>query len=200
MIKKMIVTKLPFSFAAAATVTVATAAGRKQLTWAEVGNSRPEKSAGGDGRGGGGKWCSPKHGKRTQASSWIPPPIGTVKCNIDAAFFEDINSAGVSMVVRDVEGRFITARTTLIKGLRCVKEGEAIGLLEALSWIRTLDYPNVMFEVDAKTVHEATKEHANVDTEFGGIMERCRNLVATERGYLVHFVRRQTNEIAQCVS
>lgn len=76
----------------------------------------------------------------TRSRTWTPPPIGSVKCTIDAAFFDDIQSAGVSMVVRHDEGRFLMARTTLIKGVCCVKEGEAIGLLEALSWIRNLDF------------------------------------------------------------
>lgn len=94
---------------------------------------------------------------------WTAPSIGTVKCNVDAVFFDDINTAGVSMVVRDEEGKFLVARTKLIKGLGCVKEGEAIGLLEALSWLRNLGLPSIIFEVDAKIVYLVVK-NTNADS------------------------------------
>ncbi|XP_073313582.1 uncharacterized protein [Primulina huaijiensis] len=137
---------------------------------------------------------------RKQYGSWTPPPSGTVKCNIDAAFFDDIKSAGISMVVRNEEGRFLMARTNLIKGLCCVREGEAIGLLEALSWIRNSNYPKVLFEVDALTVYNAMTESVADITEFGGIMGRCRDIVATNSGFSVHFTRRQANEIAHVLA
>ncbi|XP_075492415.1 uncharacterized protein LOC142530463 [Primulina tabacum] len=140
---------------------------------------------------------SQEAGPRNQTCRWTPPLIGAVKCNIDAAFFEDIKSAGISMVVRDEEGRLLMARTNLIKVLRCVKEGEAIGLLEALSWIRNSDYSNVLFEVDAMTVYHAMKETTVDRTEFGGIMGICRDIVATNPGFSVHFTRRQANEKLQ---
>ncbi|XP_073300593.1 uncharacterized protein [Primulina huaijiensis] len=143
---------------------------------------------------------SQKAETRPQASSWTPPPTGAVKCNNDAAFFDDIQSAGVSMVMRDAKGRFIIARTTLVKILRCVKEGEAIGLLEALSWIRNMDYSNVMFEVDAQTLHLAMRGNVNDNMEFGGIMESCRDIVASKPGFSVHFVRKQANEIAHMLA
>ncbi|XP_073064130.1 uncharacterized protein [Primulina eburnea] len=139
-------------------------------------------------------------GTRPQANLWTPPPNGVVKCNIDAAFFDDIQTAGVSMVMRDAEGRFVMARTSLIKGLRCVKEGEAIGLLEALSWIRNLDYPTVMFEVDAQIVHLAMRGNEKDNTEFGEIMESCRDIVSSKPGFSVHFVRRQANEVAHVLA
>ncbi|XP_075485321.1 uncharacterized protein LOC142525036 [Primulina tabacum] len=137
---------------------------------------------------------------RNHYGIWTPPPSGTVKCNIDAAFFDDIKSAGISMVVRNDEGRFLMARTNLIKGLCCVREGEAIGLLEALSWIRNSNYPKVLFEVDALTVYNAMTESAVDITEFGGIMGRCRDIVATNPCFSVHFTRRQANEVAHVLA
>ncbi|XP_073019289.1 uncharacterized protein [Primulina eburnea] len=71
-------------------------------------------------------------------------------------FFDDIKSAGISMVVRNDE---------------------------------------VLFEVDALTVYNAMTESAAEITEFGGIMGRCRDILATNPGFSVHFTRRQAKEI-----
>lgn len=62
-------------------------------------------------------WISTnEQNKETQEKSednhiyrWIAPPFGLVKSNIDAAFFDDIKSTGVSMVIRDDEGKFLSA-------------------------------------------------------------------------------------------
>lgn len=37
-------------------------------------------------------------------ASWNPPPLGSLKCNIDAAFFESINLSGFGMCIRDHGG------------------------------------------------------------------------------------------------
>nr|GMD70689.1 uncharacterized protein LOC109152773 [Ipomoea batatas] len=38
---------------------------------------------------------------------WQPPPVGKVKCNVDAALFEDV--MGFGAVVRDHNGKFVAA-------------------------------------------------------------------------------------------
>ncbi|XP_073119689.1 uncharacterized protein [Henckelia pumila] len=97
---------------------------------------------------------------------WTPPPPGFLKCNIDAAFFEDINqAAGVGMVVRDEEGLI-----------------------------------NVLLEVDAQQVYYAVKAKYNDLTEFGGIIDNCRNFLAIQPSLSVHFVRRQANEVAHVLA
>ncbi|KAL8517289.1 hypothetical protein ACS0TY_015501 [Phlomoides rotata] len=51
---------------------------------------------------------------------------------------EDSSQMGVNMILRDdVEG-FVACRTLVVDGTWRVDEGEAIGLYEALSWIKGL--------------------------------------------------------------
>ncbi|CAJ2658230.1 unnamed protein product [Trifolium pratense] len=40
---------------------------------------------------------------------WIKPPMGTLKCNIDAACYSDLNRFCVAACVRDARGRFVKA-------------------------------------------------------------------------------------------
>lgn len=41
------------------------------------------------------------------------------------------------------EGKFIACRSRFFDGLPCVKEGEAIGMLEAMAWVQSLGYQKV---------------------------------------------------------
>lgn len=47
----------------------------------------------------------------TALLSWSKPPMGILKCNVNAAIFGDQNATGWSAVVRDSEGSFVRAVT-----------------------------------------------------------------------------------------
>ena len=69
---------------------------------------------------------------------WKLPPPGFVKCNIDAAVFHEEGKSSCRIVVRGSQGLFIHGASRLVDGLFQVKELEALGLREALSWIKNL--------------------------------------------------------------
>ncbi|KAK6117805.1 hypothetical protein DH2020_048432 [Rehmannia glutinosa] len=79
-------------------------------------------------------------------SYWHPPPNFVLKCNIDAAFSKSN------------------------KGTVGVLEGEGLGLLEALKWMKNLGFSSVIFELDAKGVVDAMKETEFDYSEFGKII------------------------------
>ncbi|KAL8526707.1 hypothetical protein ACS0TY_015781 [Phlomoides rotata] len=54
----------------------------------------------------------------------------------------DSGEMGFGMVLRDRCGSHIYSRTLDMSGLYTPEEGEAIGLFEALSWIKDLDVRN----------------------------------------------------------
>lgn len=66
---------------------------------------------------------------------WEKPRPSFFKYNINAAFFKNERIIGTGFVFRDEYGKFVVCRTRMWHGLYEVKEGEAFGLLEALSWI-----------------------------------------------------------------
>lgn len=49
------------------------------------------------------------------ARSWKPLPNGFLKCNLDAAIFNELNSFRVGVCVRGEQDNFIKAKTTLFK-------------------------------------------------------------------------------------
>ncbi|XVF41286.1 hypothetical protein PTKIN_Ptkin01aG0268300 [Pterospermum kingtungense] len=88
------------------------------------------------------------------------------------------------------------AKTLWYPGLFQIREGEAIGILEALSWVYDLGFQNVLFESDSKVVVDAINSKGEDMSEFGTIIGHCRNLLQRERGFSLHFIKRLANGCA----
>jgi hypothetical protein len=56
------------------------------------------------------------------------------------------------MCIFDHNGNFVQVKTMCYSPLLSVKEGEALGLLQAIRWIGNMGMDNVIFELDAKVV------------------------------------------------
>jgi hypothetical protein len=48
---------------------------------------------------------------------WEKPGLSEVKCNVDAAIFKEQGCYGVGMCLRDVNGKFIVAKTAWFYGI-----------------------------------------------------------------------------------
>ncbi|XP_073283689.1 uncharacterized protein [Primulina huaijiensis] len=95
---------------------------------------------------------------------------------------------------------FLRCRTCVIVGVFSVKEGEAMSLLEALSWVRRLGLKKVYFELDAKVVVEAIKSSDVGISEFGSIVQSCKDIIRCEHEFSTSFIRRQANECAHALA
>lgn len=93
--------------------------------------------------------------QRHQVSNSCKPPEGWMKINSDAACHLQTGKTGVACIIRDDQGRFIRARSTLVQGRAQTREIEAMGLREALSWTKEWRTHKCIFECDAKQVVEA---------------------------------------------
>ncbi|KAL8483327.1 hypothetical protein ACS0TY_026134 [Phlomoides rotata] len=59
---------------------------------------------------------------------------------------------GVGMILHDDVGGFVACRSLVLLGSYPSKLVEAMGLLEALSWIKSLGLQHVKIEVDSQLV------------------------------------------------
>ena len=75
-----------------------------------------------------------------------------LKLNIDASLFILPNRFSFALVVRDHLGQLVEARASCREGLVSPDVAEAIGLKEALSWIKDNSWSNVVVESDALVV------------------------------------------------
>ncbi|XVF41170.1 hypothetical protein PTKIN_Ptkin01aG0258300 [Pterospermum kingtungense] len=92
------------------------------------------------------------------------------------------------MVLRNEEGTFIAARTSVIPSRLSSKEGEIQGLLQAFDWVRSLGYSRTIFEVDAKAVVDAVLGQAVDMTVFGYMVKSCRLVLQLERDFSLYLL------------
>ncbi|KAL8475947.1 hypothetical protein ACS0TY_028560 [Phlomoides rotata] len=68
---------------------------------------------------------------------------------------DDTLEMGIGMILHDDSDSFISCRSLIFPGAYCVEVGEAMWLLEALSWIKQLGLEKEKNEMDAKMVVNA---------------------------------------------
>ncbi|KAL8515324.1 hypothetical protein ACS0TY_014147 [Phlomoides rotata] len=100
------------------------------------------------------------------------------------------------MVLRDEFGTFLEGRTKLLEGCPGVDVGEAIGFFEALSWLKEMDYGEVVVEGDAKIVVDAVNFAKVMNSVFGDCIHECKYILLTFLGLSVVFAKRSANSLA----
>lgn len=110
------------------------------------------------------------------AMCWERPKLGWVKCNVDAAIFSSQGKIGFGCVLRNSEGVFLIARCAGMAGNFGAREAEALGIREALSWLKGLQFPSVIVETDCLLVFQALVEEFSRSNGFGLIIDECRAL------------------------
>ncbi|XP_019192730.1 PREDICTED: uncharacterized protein LOC109187027 [Ipomoea nil] len=83
---------------------------------------------------------------------------------------------GYGWILRDAAGVVKGAATSTVQGIYSVREAEAIGAREALSWIKNKGWSQVVLETDAQVVTNAMVAYQNF-TPFGMIIAEVRGLL-----------------------
>lgn len=68
----------------------------------------------------------------TRTSSWVKPPTGTTKCNVDAAMFDNNTIMGYGMCFRNSLGQLLLGKSRFLLSFATVLEAESIALLESI--------------------------------------------------------------------
>lgn len=101
------------------------------------------------------------------------------------------------MIIRDHAGVFIRGKTMRFAGKVAVAEAEAVGVLEAVSWIKEFPSQPVVIETDSLLTVDALRKKQNNYLELGTIFEQCWYQCCSRIDVSVRFVRKQTNKAAQ---
>jgi ribonuclease HI len=137
----------------------------------------------------------------TAQPRWQPPSRGRVKCNMDAAFSEQLNRTGIGVCIRDEFGTFILAKIIPISPKLSVDTGEALALYHALEWLSDMAFDSVDFCSDSKSIIDAFNQSRMDVTETGHILSACRHLFQAHfTNSKVEFNRRQANEVAHTLA
>jgi hypothetical protein len=90
-----------------------------------------------------------------QHMHWQNPQHGWLKCNVDAAFQNEIEKTSAGWCIRDHLGQFVLAVSSWVQGRYAVIEGEAVALLGPIKELSQTGFKNVIFEPDSKYVADA---------------------------------------------
>lgn len=132
---------------------------------------------------------------------WIPPSLGQVKLNSDAAILTSPGRVGVGAVVRDHQGAIITAISSIVPGAFNPLYGEAIALREALRWCQQFRFQNLIVELDNQTlVNALAGEGGSWCSEFRGLIFDCLHLGSMIQGLQVRHTKREGNKLAHSLA
>ncbi|XP_062104232.1 uncharacterized protein LOC133815403 [Humulus lupulus] len=133
---------------------------------------------------------------------WSPPPPGFIKVNSDAALFSSPDRFSFAIVARNQSGELLEARAPCREGLVEPDFAEAIGIKEALSWIKAKGWRNVMVESDSLVSIQAIRSSTPLLSYFGRIIQDCRQIFSELQNCSVslNFVKRSANAVAHCIA
>lgn len=129
---------------------------------------------------------------------WQKPQLNRVKVNTDAAIFEHSNQYSYAFVARDHSRQLIEAHSNCKQGMVTPELAEAIGVKEALSWIKDCRYCNVEVETDCMQVVQAIRSSISSLSYWGRVTEECRSLWLSLKAsnVLIRFVKRSENRVS----
>ena len=140
-------------------------------------------------------------GFMTQADGkerWERPVEGALKVNTDAAIFSDSNKYSYSLVARDHKGELVEARSSCKQGNIDPVLAEAMGVREALSWVKNKGWYEAVVETDCLAVIQAIRCSSITLSYYGRVLEECKELLSQlkERNIALNFVKRSANQVA----
>ncbi|KAL8547905.1 hypothetical protein ACS0TY_007278 [Phlomoides rotata] len=111
--------------------------------------------------------------------------------NVNGVFFSDSLQTGVGMVLHDDQGEFVVYKTLVVDAFYD-DEGEALGLFEALSWIRSLGLERIIVELDAKNVSDAMLSNRSLNSMFGDFISSYKLLIGSPQDIKINLVHKMS--------
>ena len=136
------------------------------------------------------------NGNRRLLRTWVPPPIGWLKVNIDGAFCASSSSGGVGVIVRDSDGRIVAGMCKRLSHVMGPDMVEAMAGRVACVLATSYNLSPIVFESDCMKVINASKNEEVDNSSFGLIMEDVKALLGgLLSSFFVHVIR-EANMVA----
>ena len=124
--------------------------------------------------------------------AWTPPPDGCVKINFDGVTFNDINKAGLGVVIWDSFGQVLASLSEQIQLPFSSDLVEAMATARALSFVAELGFSRFILEGDSELIIKSNEDSL---APFGHILEVAKSTTDVNRVSFTH-VRRLGNAVA----
>ena len=129
-----------------------------------------------------------------------PPRSPYCKINFDGAIFQDLNMAGISVVIRNSDGQVIGTLSDKINLPASVNDVEALACRKAISFALELGVENVVLERDSETIIQALNADSTCASSFGHIIKDIRVLALDFDSICFSHVKRQGNTVANSLA
>lgn len=134
-----------------------------------------------------------------QHEKWTKPPIGWTKVNVDTTLDINGRKMGFGCVMRDSYGNFIAARELPWHGLFKPGEAEAIGVREALKWIKEMKLDHVQVETNCLQVIKGIQNQPMVSS-FDLIINDIEEIARDFSNLCFLFSKRSANKAAHMLA
>ncbi|GAU21829.1 hypothetical protein TSUD_176750 [Trifolium subterraneum] len=141
-----------------------------------------------------------QHPQDNPTSTWQPPPLGKLKCNVDASFFKNAGACGWGWCIRGSNGQFILAGSNILFEKLNIMEGEAMAIKEAMCESIQRGFTQVIFESDSKLVVDAILTRNVGVSELYSIISCIQSMLLSHPNFEVKFVKRQANMVAHTLA
>jgi ribonuclease HI len=139
-------------------------------------------------------------GMISRNTGWSPPAIPSLKLNVDAHSLSD-GRWGLGFILRRSDGSPVVVRTSVIVSFEEAVLAEALGIQEALKWIKNNNLANIIVESDAKIVVEAIQGNRSENRRYWGlVVAHCKAQPKELDRISVRWVRRIGNVVAHNIA
>ena len=127
---------------------------------------------------------------------WEPPPTDWFKINFDGAVSQEMDEAGLGIIIRNDHGLIMTALTQVIPLLTSVEMVEVLVARRALIFALELSFDHIILEGDSNIAIRAMMCDSYSAASFGHILSDIKSLDAQFRHVVFSHTRRQGNKVA----
>uniref|UniRef100_A0A803PKP8 Reverse transcriptase domain-containing protein n=1 Tax=Cannabis sativa TaxID=3483 RepID=A0A803PKP8_CANSA len=107
---------------------------------------------------------------------------------------------GVGMVARTAAGAVIEARQILHSGVVSPLLAEAVGIKEALSWIKNKRWSDLVLETDCLNVVHDFNSNKPMISPYGFVIKDCKAILEHLVNVSIVFVKRSANKVAHALA
>ncbi|GKV23955.1 hypothetical protein SLEP1_g33625 [Rubroshorea leprosula] len=137
---------------------------------------------------------------KQQQSSWVRPPTGFLKVNVDASFSPQTGCAALAMVGRNFKGEICVGESWLAMASSPLM-AEAVALCKAAKYMESMGAQNVLFESDNQAlILSLLQAHKPIPWEIKSIILALREISHRHPQFMISFIPRKDNKVADWVA
>ncbi|GMI64622.1 hypothetical protein like AT4G29090 [Hibiscus trionum] len=131
---------------------------------------------------------------------WRPPPIGSIKINVDGAFHPSTGAAGIGIVARDAEGTLLLGRATYLDTVADSTSAELQAISAGVLLGVEAGWQGFILESDAALLINRLCRAGEDASTLRRQLQDIRSLIDTVSSLRLHYVPREANTLAHSVA